>query len=184
MDLDPVIADRSNDGLGDAESIDTGFDDFDGLLELLLALVLVDVFTGDVDGLKGEGNSASEIQAGLQAALGTAEQFGQQDVVPLFDVPQGLLESHLREILRQIELPLLADLLQRDEFARGLKALFPRGGLLKELGELRRLRLGVGTNVVHEGLVLEGNQLRDRPHQDGEAGHELPQVAFEHVRLG
>jgi hypothetical protein len=92
------------------------------LVSFLLALCSMGRRRGLVD-LEREGDATRDRD---RAAGGpwTGGGVRQEDVIPLLDVLERLLEADVGEILGEIELPLLADLLEGDEFARRLARLF------------------------------------------------------------
>ncbi len=61
LDLDAVLAERTNDRLGDTETVDAVADDLDGLVELLATLVIGHAGGGGLVHLKHEGDAAAQI---------------------------------------------------------------------------------------------------------------------------
>src|SRR5688572_928272 len=184
LNLDPIVANGSDYGFGDAEAIDARTDDLDRLLQLFLPLIGIDVLARLVPRLEGEGHAALQIETELQPAAREAIELVEQNVIPLLDILQRAFEPDMREILREVDLPLGADLLQRDELTRGLEVLDACRRFIEQFPEFSLFRGGMGANVGGEGYVLDRNKLHDRPRHDGEAQHELPEVAFEHWSIG
>jgi len=92
LDLDAVLAHGADHGLGDAEGIDAGGDDVDGLGKLLLAGVLGQLGGGRGVNLERDGDAALKVETELELALRAREQLGEEDGVPLLDVLQFALE--------------------------------------------------------------------------------------------
>ena len=183
LDLDAVLTDRADDGLGDAEAVDAVADDLDRLGELFLAHLLVVGADGIGVDLQGEGDAALQVEAELQLAFGAAEQLVEQDVVALLDVGQRRFEADLGEELRQVELPLEADLLEGDVDAGGPARLDAGVDLAHELGELGGLGGGFLFDVVAEGLVLQRQDGEHGPQHEGRGQRQFPEMTTEHGYL-
>jgi hypothetical protein len=86
---------------------------------LMISIALCDLFLLDVDvalageralvDLEGHGDATREIEAALEAALGTAQHLAEEDIVALLDVLQRILETDVGEVLREVDLAVLAD---------------------------------------------------------------------------
>jgi hypothetical protein len=139
LDLDAVRADRADDGLADAEAVDTVADDLDGLGELLIADVLGIGAEGALVDLQGEGDAAFQVETELEPAVGAAEQLVEEEVVALLDVRQRGLELDVREELGEVELLLGTDLLERHVDTGSTPGLNTGGDLAQELSEFGRL---------------------------------------------
>ena len=184
LDLDPVRADRADQGLGDAEAVDARVDDLDRLRELLLALpVGVEAGLGPEVRLEGHAHAALQVEPELDRLLRAIEEVFEEDVVSLVEA-QLVLEQHVREELRHVDLRLLADLLQGHVVARRGPGHDAGVGLVQERAEFRLPDRGLLLRVDRERDVLEGEELGHGPARDGEAQDDLPEVAFEHFGVG
>ena len=180
LDLDAILADRADDRLGDAKGIHAIADDLDRLGELFRAgLPTVLGHRIGVD-LEGERDAAFEIEAELEAALGAAEEFVEEDVVALLDVLERRLEADLREVDREVEFLFATDLLEGDVDAGGLAGLHAGIDLGEELAEVGRLGGGFLFNVGAEGLVLQRHEGEHGPQRDGGGQDQFPEIATEH----
>jgi len=185
LHLDARFAHLADERLGHAERVDAVADDLDRLGDFLLPRVRVGrLVVRPVDRLEREGDAAGEIETERKPALRAAEQLVQNDVVPLLCITEGGLQLDVRKELREVDLALLADLLEGDEIARGLEVLFPRGRLLQQLAQLRLFGGGVGADVVGERDIMKRDDLRGRPYEGRRGDDELPEVAFEHGSFG
>ena len=186
MHFDPVIAQRTDHRLSHAERVDASADDFDRLVQLFFALVIIarQPARGFFIDLEREGHAALQIETELQTALGATQQFSEQNFVSLGNVLQRLLQFDLGKINREIDFSLGADLLQRDKFAGSGASFFTGGSFIEQLGEFGRLGFGVLLRIGHERDGIERDEFGDRPRRDEDGEDDFPGVAFEHVRIG
>ena len=180
LDLDAVVPDLADQRLGDAEAVDARADDVDRLRELVGALLRAQVVARPGHGLEGERHAAVEVETELEPAFRAAEQLGEEDVVAFLDILERRLEPDVGKVLGEVDLSILADLLECHELARGLLAGLQRHRLGEERAEFGGFGGRVSLGIIDKRLVFQGEKSRDRPSHDGEGGDDLPEVASEH----
>ena len=181
LHLDAVRSDRTHDGHGHAETVDTVADDFDRFDQLFRTLDFIHIAKRRLVHFEGEGHAALEIETELKPALRLREQMLEQEVVALGDVAHGALQRNVREIfLREVDLPLVGDVAQGDKNRGGLLVVEACLRIGQQGLELGFGGTGFGDDVVGKIPILERCERECRPHHDGKAQHELPQVAFKH----
>ena len=180
LHLDPVVAGRPDNGFSHAEAVDARGDDLNRLGQLLLAVARRGGRGGLFVYFQGERHTALQVEAQLQAPFGALQQLVEEDAVAFLDILERGFEAIFREELGQVELALLANLLERHKDCLSLAGGDPVAGLLHQADEFGRFCFRLGSNILIEWAILERHQFRRCPDDNRHREQQLPEVLSKH----